>query len=87
MNFIGFGQIYPPSKQNMYKLSIIDKVSLILVVIGAINWGLIGLLDFNIVEILFGDPVNLIGRILYILIGTAGIDMIILFFKAKKGYQ
>ncbi|WP_406540984.1 DUF378 domain-containing protein [Clostridium ljungdahlii] len=68
----------------MYKLSIIDKVSLILVVIGAINWGLIGLLDFNIVEILFGDPANLIGRILYILIGTAGIDMIILFFKAKK---
>ncbi|AGY77622.1 MULTISPECIES: DUF378 domain-containing protein [Clostridium] len=71
----------------MYKLSIIDKVSLILVVIGAINWGLIGLLDFNIVEILFGDPVNLIGRILYILIGTAGIDMIILFFKAKKSYK
>ncbi|ADK14404.1 DUF378 domain-containing protein [Clostridium autoethanogenum] len=71
----------------MYKLSIIDKVSLILVVIGAINWGLIGLLDFNIVEILFGDPANLIGRILYILIGTAGIDMIILFFKAKKSYK
>ncbi len=68
----------------MYKLSIIDKVSLILVVIGAINWELIGLLDFNIVEILFGDPVNLIGRILYILIGTAGIDMIILLFKAKN---
>lgn len=71
----------------MYKLSIIDKISLILILIGAINWGLIGLLDFNIVEILFGDPVNLIGRILYILIGTAGIDMIILLFKVKNSYR
>ncbi|MFL0195884.1 DUF378 domain-containing protein [Clostridium sp. WILCCON 0269] len=68
----------------MYKFSIIDKVSLILIVVGALNWGLIGLFNFNIIEIIFGDPVNLIGRILYIIIGVAGLNMIMLFFKTKN---
>ncbi|WP_333859181.1 DUF378 domain-containing protein [Clostridium sp.] len=68
----------------MYKFSIIDKVSLILMVLGSLNWGLIGLLNFNVISVLFGEPVNLIGRILYILIGVSGLNMIILFFKTKN---
>lgn len=68
----------------MYKFTIIDKVSSILIIIGALNWGIIGLFNFNIIEIIFGEPVNLIGRILYILIGVAGLNMIILFFKTKN---
>ncbi|PRR83096.1 DUF378 domain-containing protein [Clostridium luticellarii] len=68
----------------MYKFSIIDKTSLILIIIGAINWGLIGLFNFNMVEIIFGEPANLVGRIIYILIGVAGIDMIMLLFKTKN---
>lgn len=68
----------------MYKFKLIDKVSLILVIIGAINWGLIGLFNFNIVDSLFGQPTNLIGRIVYILIGVSGVDMLMLLFKTKK---
>ncbi|MCI1943942.1 DUF378 domain-containing protein [Clostridium luticellarii] len=68
----------------MYKFSIIDKTSLILIIIGAINWGLIGLFNFNMVGIIFGEPANLVGRIIYILIGVAGIDMIMLLFKTKN---
>lgn len=68
----------------MYKFSIIDKFSLILMVLGSLNWGLIGLLNFNVISVLFGEPVNLIGRILYILIGVSGLNMIILFFKTKN---
>ncbi|KAA8662566.1 DUF378 domain-containing protein [Clostridium sp. WLY-B-L2] len=68
----------------MYKFSIIDKISLILTIIGAIIWGLIGLFNFNIIQIIFGEPSNLIGRIIDILIGVAGIDMIILLFKTKN---
>lgn len=68
----------------MYKFKLIDKVSLILVIIGAINWGLIGLFNFNLVDSLFGQPTNLIGRIVYILIGVSGIDMLMLLFKTKK---
>ncbi|KZL94511.1 DUF378 domain-containing protein [Clostridium magnum] len=68
----------------MYKFKLIDKVSLILVIIGAINWGLIGLFNFNLVDALFGQPTNLIGRIIYILIGVSGVDMLMLLFKTKK---
>jgi Uncharacterized conserved protein len=68
----------------MYKFKLIDKVSLILVIIGAINWGLIGLFNFNLVDALFGQPTNLIGRIVYILIGVSGVDMLMLLFKTKK---
>ncbi|HBC97297.1 MAG TPA: DUF378 domain-containing protein [Clostridium sp.] len=68
----------------MYKFSIIDKISLILTIIGAIILGLVGLINFNIIQIIFGEPVNLIGRIIYIIIGVAGIDMVILLFKTKN---
>jgi len=71
----------------MYKFKLIDKISLILVIIGAINWGLIGLFNFNLVDALFGQPTNLIGRIVYILIGAAGVDMLLLLFKTKKNFK
>lgn len=71
----------------MYKLKLIDKVSLILVIIGAINWGFIGLFNFNLVDTLFGQPTNLIGRIIYILIGVSGVDMLMLLFKTKKSFK
>lgn len=68
----------------MYKFGIIDKVSFVLVIIGAINWGLLGLFNFNIVGSLFGEPANLIGRLIYILIGIAGIDMLFLIYKMTR---
>lgn len=71
----------------MYKLKLIDKISLILVIIGAINWGLIGLFNFNLVSALLGQPANLIGRIIYIIIGVAGIDMLMLLVKTKKSFK
>ena len=36
-------------------MKIIDKIALVLIIIGAINWGLIGLFRFNLVELIFGD--------------------------------
>ena len=71
----------------MYKFKLIDKISLILVIIGAINWGLIGLFNFNLVGALFGQPASLIGRIIYIFIGVAGVDMLLLLFKTKKSFK
>lgn len=67
----------------MYKFSIIDKISLIFIIIGAINWGLVGLFNFDVVAFLFANAA-IIGRIIYILIGVAGIDMLLLVFKAKQ---
>jgi uncharacterized protein len=69
---------------NMYKLSLIDKISIILVIIGAVNWGLLGLFNIDLVSLIFGSPVNIVGRMIYILIGIAGIDEIVLAIKSKK---
>ena len=53
-------------------MKIIDKTALILIIIGAINWGLIGLFRFNLVEFLFGD-MTVLARIVYSLVGISGL--------------
>ncbi len=57
----------------------LQKVALVLTIIGALNWGLIGLFDFNLVETLFGIE-NVITKIVYVLVGIAGIINIALLF-------
>ncbi len=58
----------------------IQKICLVLTIIGAINWGLIGLLDFNLVATLFGDG-SIFEKIIYILVGIAGIINIGILFN------
>ena len=50
----------------------IQKTCLAITIIGAINWGLIGLLDFNLVDTIFGVD-SLLSKIIYILVGICGI--------------
>ena len=56
------------------------SVILVFTIIGALNWGLIGLFDFNLVETMFGAD-NVITRIVYVLVGIAGIINISLLFE------
>lgn len=58
----------------------LQKACLTLTIIGAINWGLIGLLDFNLVATIFGSG-SLLEKIVYILVGLAGIINIGLLFN------
>lgn len=60
-------------------MKIIDKIALFLIVIGAINWGLIGLFKFNLVDTIFGTA-SLISRIIYVLVGISGLWGIKLLF-------
>jgi uncharacterized protein len=60
-----------------------DKISFILVLIGAINWGLIGLLSINLVTLLVGGSV-LLQRIIYIAIFAGAIDLVLLMFKCNS---
>jgi len=53
-------------------MSTIQKICLVITIIGAINWGLIGLLDFNLVETLFGAE-SMVPRIIYSLVGITGL--------------
>ncbi len=60
-------------------MKIIDKVALALVIIGAINWGLIGLFRFDLVAAIFGE-MSLLSRIVYSLVGISGLWTIKLLF-------
>ncbi|HCC35856.1 MAG TPA: DUF378 domain-containing protein [Ruminococcaceae bacterium] len=61
----------------------LDRISLILVIIGAINWGSIGLFQFDIVSWLFGGQGAIVSRIIYTLIALAGIWCISLLFRER----
>ncbi|HHU54323.1 MAG TPA: DUF378 domain-containing protein [Mollicutes bacterium] len=58
----------------------LQKTALAITIIGAINWGLIGLFDFNLVTALFGDE-TMMTRIIYILVGITGLINIGILFK------
>ena len=60
-------------------MKIIDKIALTLIIIGAINWGLIGVLKFNLVDTLFG-AMSWLSRIIYTLVGISGLWGIKLLF-------
>jgi hypothetical protein len=57
--------------------------SLVLVIIGAINWLLIGLFGFDLVGAIFGGQMALFSRIIFIIVGLAGLWCINLLFKNK----
>lgn len=60
-------------------MKIVDKIALILIIIGAINWGLVGFFNFNLVDTIFGT-MSLISRIIYALVGISGLWGIKLLF-------
>lgn len=60
----------------------IDNIALILIIIGAINWGLVGFFKFNLVDAIFGS-MSAISRIIYALVGISGIWGIKLLFDNK----
>ena len=59
----------------------LDKIALTLVVIGAVNWGSIGLFGFDIVGFLFGGADSLLSRIIFTVVGLAGLWCISILFK------
>ena len=60
-----------------------DRSALILVIIGALNWLLVGLFQFDLVASLFGGQDALISRLVYTLVGVAGIWSFSLLFRDR----
>ena len=58
----------------------LQKVLLVITIIGAVNWGLIGLLDFDLVALIFGEA-TLFSRIIYTLVGVCGLVNIGILFN------
>ena len=59
----------------------LDKIALFLLVVGGLNWGLIGIFDFDLVAWLFGGQGAVLSRIIYTLVGISALWCISLFFK------
>ena len=60
---------------------VIDKIALVLAIIGALNWGSIGLFGFDVVAFLCGGQMAMVSRIIYTLVGLAGLWCISLLFR------
>lgn len=64
-------------------MKLINTIALLLVIIGGINWGLIGLFEFNLVDFLFGVG-SILSRIVYTLVGISALWCISLFSKIME---
>lgn len=61
----------------------LDYIALILVVIGGINWGLIGFFDFDLVKAIFGE-MTIVSRIIYALVGVSGLYALSFFGRLRN---
>ena len=61
---------------------IMDKIALVLVIIGALNWGSVGIFNFDAVAFLCGGP-GTVSRVIFTLVGLAGLWCISLLFREK----
>lgn len=60
-----------------------DVLALILVIVGALNWGSIGIFGFDFVAALFGGQLSVMSRIIFTIVGLGGLWAITFFFKDK----
>jgi len=66
-----------------FVMAVIDKIALALVIIGALNWGLIGVFSFDLVAWLFG-AMSVVTRVIYTLVALGGIWSISLLFRNER---
>lgn len=68
-------------------MSTFQRIALVLTIIGAINWGLIGFFQFDLVAAIFGGQSSAISRIIYGLVGIAGLVNLGLLFKPNESLE
>ncbi len=68
-------------------MSILDRIALALVVIGGINWGLVGIFRFDLVAWMFGGQAAIVSRIIYTLVGIAALWCITLIFRGRESVR
>jgi uncharacterized membrane protein YuzA (DUF378 family) len=61
-----------------------DTIALILSIIGSLNWGLVGIFKFDLVAWLFGGQASVVSRIIYTVVGLAGLWCISLLFRKNR---
>jgi uncharacterized membrane protein YuzA (DUF378 family) len=61
-----------------------DRLALLLVIVGALNWGLMGVFNFDLVAALFGGQASWLSRAVYTLVGLAGLWSMTLLFRDRE---
>lgn len=64
-----------------------DKIALILLIIGGLNWGLVGIFSFDLVAWLFGGTGALLSRVVYILVALSAVWCITLLFRENSANE
>lgn len=62
----------------------LDIIAAVLLVIGGLNWGLVGVFEFDLVDAIFGESLHIISRIVYILVGVAAIYQVVMLKAIQK---
>lgn len=62
-------------------LGMLDKIALAILVIGGLNWGSVGIFQFDLVAFIFGGQSGIVSRIIYILVGLSAIWCVTLLFR------
>ena len=62
---------------------ILDRIALVLVIIGALNWGAVGLFGFDLVAFLCGGQMAVLSRVVYTVVGVAGLWCVSLLFRDR----
>jgi uncharacterized protein len=83
-NAAGGHLINEPLFKEENNMSAIQRIALVLTIIGAINWGLIGFFQFDLVAAIFGGQDSALSRIIYGLVGIAGLINLGLLFKPTE---
>ncbi|WP_153731005.1 DUF378 domain-containing protein [Sporosarcina obsidiansis] len=65
-------------------MSMFMRIALALVIIGALNWGLIGFFNFDLVATIFGGQDTLLAKIIYAIVGLSGLATIVLLFRPDE---
>jgi uncharacterized membrane protein YuzA (DUF378 family) len=65
-------------------MHIFNKITLLLLVVGGLNWGLVGLFDFDLVAALFGE-MSVLSRTVYALVGLSALLQLVSLFTGNKG--
>jgi uncharacterized protein len=65
-------------------MSAIQRIALLLVIIGAVNWGLIGFFQFDLVAAIFGGQDSGLARVVYALVGLSGLLTLSMLFKPSE---
>jgi len=71
------------SNKNMNKLNTLDWIALVLVIVGGLNWALVGLFGFDLVATIFGD-MSILSRIVYVVVGLAAVYVLVSLGKLAR---